>query len=27
MRRESEFDHPRIEKGHRLERHVLYRTP
>ncbi len=27
MRREKEFDHPRIPDGHRLKRHVLYRTP
>lgn len=26
MRRESEFDHPKLEKGHRLERHLLYRA-
>lgn len=27
MRREGEFDHPRLPAGHRLQRHVLYRTP
>ena len=21
----DDFDHPRLERGHRLERHVLYR--
>jgi ribosomal-protein-alanine N-acetyltransferase len=26
MRRETELDHPRIEAGHRLQRHVLYRA-
>jgi RimJ/RimL family protein N-acetyltransferase len=26
MRREREFDHPRIEAGHRLQRHVLFRA-
>ena len=26
MRLDGEFDHPRIEKGHRLERHVIYRA-
>jgi RimJ/RimL family protein N-acetyltransferase len=27
MRREGEFDHPRLPPGDRLARHVLYRTP
>ena len=27
MRRDGEFDHPRIEPGHRLRRHYVYRTP
>lgn len=27
MRREGEFDHPRVPTGHPLVRHVLYRTP
>jgi RimJ/RimL family protein N-acetyltransferase len=27
MRREAEFDHPRVPDGHRLKRHYLYRTP
>ena len=26
MRRDGEFDHPRLPAGHRLQRHVLYRT-
>jgi RimJ/RimL family protein N-acetyltransferase len=26
MHREREFDHPRIEPGHRLQQHVLYRA-
>jgi len=26
MRRESEFDHPRLPRGDRLRRHVLYRA-
>ncbi len=26
MRRESDFDHPRLPRGHRLQRHVLYRA-
>ena len=26
LRREREFDHPRVERGHRVERHVLYRA-
>ena len=26
MRREGEFDHPLLEEGHRLRRHVLYRA-
>ena len=26
MRRESEFDHPRLPTGHPLQRHVLYRA-
>lgn len=25
MRRDGEFDHPRLPAGHRLQRHVLYR--
>ncbi len=25
MRRDGEFDHPRLHAGHRLQRHVLYR--
>lgn len=27
MRREGEFDHPRVPEGHPLRRHYLYRTP
>lgn len=27
MRREGEFDHPRVPEGHRLRRHYVYRTP
>jgi ribosomal-protein-alanine N-acetyltransferase len=27
MRREGEFDHPRVPEGSPLRRHVLYRTP
>jgi ribosomal-protein-alanine N-acetyltransferase len=27
MRRELEFDHPRVPEGHPVQRHVLYRTP
>lgn len=27
MRRDSEFDHPRVPDGHHLKRHYLYRTP
>lgn len=27
MRREGEFDHPRVPEGHPLRRHCLYRTP
>ncbi|MCU1587443.1 MAG: N-acetyltransferase [Frankiales bacterium] len=27
MRRDGEFDHPRIPDSHRLTRHVLYRIP
>lgn len=27
MRREGEFDHPRVPAGHVLQRHYLYRTP
>jgi ribosomal-protein-alanine N-acetyltransferase len=27
MRRESEFDHPRVPDGNPLKRHYLYRTP
>ena len=27
LRHEGEFDHPRLPPGHRLARHVLYRTP
>jgi ribosomal-protein-alanine N-acetyltransferase len=27
MRRESEFDHPRVPEGSPLRRHYLYRTP
>lgn len=26
MHRDSEFDHPKLEPGHRLRRHVLYRA-
>lgn len=26
MRQESAFDHPKLAKGHRLERHLLYRA-
>ena len=26
MHRDSEFDHPRLASGHRLQRHVLYRA-
>ena len=27
MRRELEFDHPRVPEGHRVRPHVLYRAP
>jgi hypothetical protein len=27
LERVQEFDHPRVEKGHPLERHYLYATP
>ena len=27
MRREGEFDHPRVARGHVLQRHYLYRFP
>jgi ribosomal-protein-alanine N-acetyltransferase len=27
MRPDGEFDHPRLEAGHRLRRHLLYRLP